>query len=47
MAMRKLGTVVHACNPSTQEARQEDLELKANLCYTARPCLKKKKKRLL
>jgi hypothetical protein len=39
-----LGMVAHICNPSTQELGQEDLEFKASLVYTVRPCLKKKKK---
>jgi hypothetical protein len=28
--------VAHTCNPSTQELRQENLKLEANLGYTAR-----------
>jgi hypothetical protein len=36
--------VVHACNPSTQEVRQEDQEFEASLGYAARTCLKISKK---
>jgi hypothetical protein len=32
--------VLHACNPSSQEA-----ELEARLAYKARPCVKKRRKR--
>jgi hypothetical protein len=37
------GKVVHICNPSTQEARQENHEFKASLGYLVRLSGKKKK----
>lgn len=43
------GVVVQAFNPSTREARQEDLRVglvyKASSCYTEKPVLKKKRER--
>lgn len=40
----KLGRVAHACNSSTQEAR-EDHKLQVSLGDTVRLCQKKKKKK--
>jgi hypothetical protein len=34
------GVVMHACNPSTWKARQEDWNFEASLGYIVRPCLK-------
>jgi hypothetical protein len=39
----KLDVVVHTCNPSTWEARQEDGEFKDSLGNIARPCFKGRK----
>jgi hypothetical protein len=38
--MTEVGTVVHTCNPRTQEVRQGGWEFKVSL-YIARPCLNK------
>jgi hypothetical protein len=38
------GMVVSACNPSTQQLRQEDGKFKARLGLIASPCLKKTKR---
>jgi hypothetical protein len=37
--------VVHACNPSTQEADAGGYEFKASMNYVMRSCLKKERKR--
>jgi hypothetical protein len=42
----KLGMVVHTCNPSNWEAKRGSHEMEASLGYIAKPCLKKKKKKL-
>jgi hypothetical protein len=34
--------MVHTCNPSTQEIRKENHELRNSIGYTDRPCLKNK-----
>lgn len=39
----KLVVVMHACHPSSEEARQEDLKLKGSVGDIARPRVKKKK----
>jgi hypothetical protein len=38
--LAKSGRVAHACNPSTQELKQEDLEFQMGLGYIVRPYLK-------
>jgi hypothetical protein len=39
----KLCVVAHACNPALRRSRQEDLEFKASLGNTVRPCFKTNK----
>jgi hypothetical protein len=41
--MQEVGVVVLPASPALGRQRQEDLEFKASLSYTARPCLKKTK----
>jgi hypothetical protein len=41
--MRKVGVVVHACNPSTWEADAGGLGVQAQPDYIVRPCLKQNK----
>jgi hypothetical protein len=41
-----LGMVQHACDPRTQEAKQEDREFETSLGYIAKPVLKNKIKQL-
>jgi hypothetical protein len=41
----ELGTVVHKCNPNSQEDVAGNHEFEARLGYTARPKLKKPKTR--
>jgi hypothetical protein len=36
--------LVHACNPSTQEAEAENYEFKASLSYIVKPCINKREK---
>jgi hypothetical protein len=37
----------HVCNPSTQEAKAEGMQDRGQPGYMARPCLKKKKKKIV